>query len=79
MAEAKLHSVEDTEVNDEQNHPKVKQDKIKKESGKRNGKVKKNKDIEFKCSKRATSNQKQLSDLETNITHPFPENYAFLI
>ena len=72
MAEAKIHPAEDTEskVNDEQNNPRVKQEKRKKENGKRNGKVKKKKkDIEFKCSKRPTSNQKQLSDLGTDITH----------
>ena len=53
-----------------------------KKKGKDKGKEKskKRKDMEFHWSKRSTRNQKQLSDLEDEVTHPYTEhNLSFKV
>ena len=81
-SEANIDLVYDSEfqVNDEKNY--VALDKEIKKKGKDKGKEKskKRKDMEFHWSKRSTRNQKQLPDLEDEVTHLYTEhNLSFKV
>lgn len=66
----------ESEVNGDKNNAELKQHIAEKGKAKEKEKAKKAKDMEFKWSKRPTSNQKLPSDLEAEVTHCFPEHHT---